>query len=272
MTALLLFALFAQIVTPGEMNCIGFIVDELLPLNLYIAGTETEGETALAAEGDLVYLNGPAISTLRAGDTYSVVRPLGKVRDPYSLAPLGVHYKQLGRVRIEASGQDSAQGIVITSCEPLAKGDLLLPAQRPPIANFDAKPSDRLTPYVESGLTGVIVLGKDDTRELAVGQFCFVGIGAKNGVRVGDRFTVYRSQPPFNPQDLSAAKTSTHSSYDTSENREYATALAAMLADRKVQPRVIGDIVIVEAGERTAAAKVINSRSELHIGDLVVRR
>jgi hypothetical protein len=37
-------------------------------------------------------------------------------------------------------------------------------------------------------------------------------------------------------------------------------------------PRVLGDLIILDAGETTSVAKIVNSMSEIHLGDIVVRR
>ncbi len=52
----------------------------------------------------------------------------------------------------------------------------------------------------------------------------------------------------------------------------YDPQLLDSLRERKLPPRAIGDIVVVEAGEKSAAARVINSLVEIELGDIVVRR
>jgi hypothetical protein len=48
--------------------------------------------------------------------------------------------------------------------------------------------------------------------------------------------------------------------------------LDSMLGNRSLPPKVLGDIVIVEVGEGISTGKIINSMSEIHPGDLVVKQ
>jgi hypothetical protein len=45
-----------------------------------------------------------------------------------------------------------------------------------------------------------------------------------------------------------------------------------VLHNRVVPSHVLGDVVVVQAGDRVSAGKVVNSLSEIHLGDLVVKR
>jgi len=265
--------LLMQVATPQEMHCLGFIQESSLPLDVYIAGTGEEGMTAFASESGLVYLNGPRVSTLKAGETYLVVRPEGRVRNRVTHEQTGIYYKELGTVRVELVGKDNATATVLVSCYVMHKGDLVVPYQPKPAVKFEGKLSNRLTPYPAEGLTSTIILGKDGLEELATGQFCFIGIGKRDGVKVGDRFTIFRPQPPFNPRDLIVDGTRSYMSYE----RLQAGTLEGggqidKLQDRSLPPRVLGDIVIVEVGDSTATARIIHCMNEVHLGDTVVRR
>jgi len=80
-TLILLYAL--QVVNPSEMVCVGSIQSATLPLDIYVAGVEMEGTATLAAEGQVLYLNGPNVSSLKPGTIQRVVRPEGKSGIPY---------------------------------------------------------------------------------------------------------------------------------------------------------------------------------------------
>jgi hypothetical protein len=141
-----------------------------------------------------------------------------------------------------------------------------------PVVAFKGELSDRNTPFPKEGLASSIVLGKEDLREMAAGHFCFIAVGSREGVKPGDRFTIYRPQPPFDPQDLSATGAHSMTSYESFQTRRRLAEVIDVLSNRRVPPRVVGDILIVDVGETTSAAKIIYSRSEVHLGDIVVRR
>jgi hypothetical protein len=264
--------LLLQVVAPPEMNCLGFIRESLLPVDVYIAGTGEEGVTALASESNLISLNGPGLPTLRVGESYKIIRPEGRVRDQITYDEIGFYYKELGTIRIEAARADYAIASVLSSCNPMLKGDLVVPLVARPDVKFSGQPSNKLTPYPADGLSSTIILGKDDVQELAVGNICFIGSGAQQGVKIGDRFTIYRAQPPFNSLDLAADGASSARTYEKLIAGKADKNLPEMLTNRNLPPRVLGDLVILDVGETTSTAKIINSISEIHLGDVAVRR
>ena len=46
----------------------------------------------------------------------------------------------------------------------------------------------------------------------------------------------------------------------------------ASAAAQTLPPQILGDIVVVETGESTSTGKIVNSLSEIHIGDLVIKK
>ncbi len=269
--ALIVTLLFQVVASPEELKCIGFIHDSLLPLDLYIAGTEREGIQAYATQGQLIYLDGKLLSTLKPGDIFWVVRPEGRIKNSLSLEPLGIYYKELGTIKIESVNKTAGIASVVTSCNYMYKGDLVIPQANKATVKFTGRLSDRLTPFPEGGLAGSIVLGQDDLREMATGHFCFVDLGARDGVKLGDRFTIFRPQAPFEPRDLAIAGKRSYTSYQKIQDRSYEAMLVDTLMQRNLPPRALGDLIIVEVGESTATGKIVNSSEEIHLGDLVAR-
>ncbi len=271
-TIVLATVLFAGAAIQDESACLGFIDRSLLPMDVYVAGTEFDGFSSLAEQAEIIYLNGPGLGTLRAGGTYLVVRPEGYVKHPETKAPVGIYYRELGTVRIETTGSQYATALVVTSCRSIMKGDLVISLEQRASVPTKVEPTDRLTPAPDGALASVVVLGLDDRRELAAGHVCFIGVGARDGVRPGDRFAIYRPQPPFNARDLAVAGSEKGRTYKKVLSGLYKLDVTNTLRKRTLPDRMMGDLVILRASETTAVAKVVNSRAEVHIGDKVVRR
>lgn len=265
-------ALQGTLAMPSELRCIGFISKSFLPMDMYISGTEYEGITTFAMEGAIVYLNGPGLTSAKVGQTLRVVRAEGKVSDPFTSEPIGIYYSELGTVRMDAMRKDGATATVITSCNIMFKGDVVLPLVEKPTVKGPKEVSNRLTPYPEDGLASYIILGKEDITYMSAGQFCFIGAGTQDGVKLGDRFTIYRAQPPFDAKDLIVNRAAGGTSYKQVQTGKYLSTFIQTLKNRKIPPRVLGDLVILDVGENTAVTKIIYSRAEIHIGDIVVRR
>lgn len=267
---LLLFAL--KVVSPNEMACVGSVQDTTLPLDIYVASVEMEGTATLVVQGQILYLNGPKVSSLKPGTIQRVVRPEGKVRDPLTGNNLGFYYLDVGTIRIEAVEQDKAKATVQISCSGIFKGDIVLPYTPKPAVEFSGEPSNALTSLPDNGLVSTILLGKDDAQELSSGNICFLGLGGRDGIKPGDRFTVFRSYPEFNARDMETWGKGTNRSYSPLRGMAYRFKLNSLLRSRKISPEILGDIIVVEAGENFSTGKVVNSLSEMHIGDLIVKK
>jgi hypothetical protein len=268
-TLLLLFAF--QVVTPGEMACVGSIQEMKVPEDVYVAGVEGEGIATYVTPGRILFLNGPGVSFLKTGSVQKVVRPEGKVRDPLTQKELGTYFRDVGTVRIETVDQESATARVVMSCEGMLKGDLIISNSPKPIVEFNGTPSNPFT-ALPHGLSSSILFAKNDARNLAAGQFCFIQAGKRDGVKPGDRFIVFRPYPPFNQQDMANAETAADSTYSSIGSSFSGYRMDSILRERTIPPKILGDIVIVEVGEAISTGKIVNSMSEINPGDLVVRR
>lgn len=255
------------------MACIGVLQDAPVPSDLHIAGVQREGQAAFAVEGQYVFLNGPRVSSLKVGDIQRVLRLEGKVHDPWSGNPRGIYYKDIGTLRIETIGPGQATARVLMSCQGMLKGDWVVPPAPRAKVEFSGDFSTATTPIPSNGLVGSILLGKGDARELAAGSFCFIGVGARDGVRVGDRFSVFRPYPSFDPKDMDADGKGADASYSSMRSRyPYRYQWLNILTKRTLPPQVLGDIVVVETGDRVSTGRIVNSLSEIHPGDFAVKR
>ncbi len=270
LTLLLLFAL--KVTTPGEMACVGSVRNMTAPLDLYIAGVEQEGMQTFATQGHIVYLNGPKASSLKAGTVQRVIRPEGKVHDPATRTKLGFYYRDIGTVQIETVTQEGAVARVLSSCQAMLKGDLVVPDVPKQSVEYNGNLSNDLTVLPSNGLTSTILLGKDDLRELAAGQFCFIGLGVNDGIKAGDRFIVFRHYPGFNSQDMTSNGEGINSSYSRMSNLAYRSKVNELLHKRTLAPQILGDIVVVEPGDGISAGKIVNSLFVMHPGDFVVKK
>jgi len=270
-TLLLLLAL--QAVNPREMACLGFIQETSAPADVYIAAVQDEGTSVFASEGQILHLNGPKAASLNVGEIQRVIRPEGRVHDPWAGDYVGTYYRDLGTVRIEAVGPKNATARVLLSCQPMLKGDLVVPGTANAAVEFTGDLSNALTPIPDQGLISSIVLAKDDMQEIAAGHFCFIGLGARDGVKPGDRFTIFRPYPSYNSGDLSASGEGANASYSPVRGSwYYRYILNAKLRNRTLPFNVLGDFVVARTGDRISAGKIVNSLSEIQLGDLVVKQ
>ena len=201
-----------------------------------------------------------------------VIRPEGKVHDPATGTKLGFYYRDIGTIRIETVNQEVAAARVLLSCQGMLKGDLVMPDAQKPAVEFNGNFSNDMTALPPDGLTSTILLGKDDSHELAAGQFCFIGLGANDGIKAGDRFTVFRPYPGFNAQDMTTDGAGTNATYSQMGNLAYQSKVNELLHKRTLSPQILGDVIVVEPGDGVSAGKIVNSLFVIHPGDFVVKR
>lgn len=269
-TLILLFAM--KVAIPSEMACVGSIQDATLPLDVYVAAVEMEGTTTLAVQGQILYLNGPKASSLKAGTIYGVVRPEGKIRNSLTGDRAGYYYQDVGKVRIVSVGSGHATALVQDSCQGMRKGDLVVPDVPKAPVEFAGEFSTDTATLPPQGVASSILVGKDDSRQLAAGSICFIGLGSRDGVKAGDRFVVFRPYRGYKSSDMAVGKTASDATYRPIADWGYRFSLDSLLRGRKLPPQILGDIVVVETGSRTSTGKIVNSLSEIHVGDLVVKK
>ena len=270
LTILLLFAF--NVVAPAEMVCVGSVQSSAVPREIYIAGVEQEGILTLASTGQIIYLNGPSVSKLKPGSVHRVIRPEGKVKNPSSGEKLGTYYKHIGTIRVEVVDAESATAKVMLSCQAMAKGDVVVPDTPRQAVSIPDNFSNERTQIPRDGLVGSIVLGMNDLRELASGHYCFIGLGQRDGVRVGDQFTVFRPYPNFNTRDMSVLGGGANKSYASARDYSYRFELNSLLRKRILPTQILGDIVVIETGNGVSTGKIVNSLFEMHPGDLVIKK
>lgn len=257
---------------PAEMACIGSVQEKTLSYEIYVASVEGEGVSTFAVEGQIVHLNGPRVSTLKPGMLQRVVRPEGRVDDPQTGNVVGVYYKDIGTIRIENVASDHATARVQMSCQEMLKGDLIMPHIPKQRVEFGGNLSDDLTVLPENGLVGSILFEQNDMKELGSGHFCYMSLGQQSGIRPGDRLTVFRTYPAFNPRDLDSGRPGSQSTYSSMDSWKHRATLNSILSGRKLPPQILGDIVVVETGDKTSTGRIVSSLAEIHVGDLVIKR
>lgn len=184
--------------------------------------------------GDVIYLSGGRQAGLNPGTVFAVVEPAQLVSHPETGASVGQFYRFSGRARVLSVQQESAIAEIVHSCSPIIVGDYLEPFEPQPI------PLRRRTPMrgvndpeswadLEDGPT--IVLADDEVVSLGQDNVVYFDRGAVDDVAPGDMYTIYRRS---------------------------AAGLPAM---------VIGELAVLSVHERSALARILESRYAIYVGD-----
>jgi hypothetical protein len=245
-----------NVISSNDVYCAGFFSSKQIGKEMVIMGGE-EGETATYfSDRNIVYVSKGKNWDIKPGDQYFVVRPVWKFtdygqefKDAESRTKYGYFYKDLGRLRILLVNEHSSIAEIVTSCEEIEVGDLLIPfAPRtiPTLTSFP--PLDRLAPYNDKS-KGKIILTKDCQNGVGRGNIVYIDMGKKKNVAVGDIFRIFRR---FNEKNIS-----TFNRPQYSENKK----------SFKEVRKVLGELLVLRSEDNTATAIVISSREEIHVGD-----
>jgi hypothetical protein len=196
-------------------------------------------EKALLGDGDSVYLSYPEGKPPQVGQRYSIYVPGSKAKQGDKV--FGAYVTVLGTLEVvSVKDKKRARGVIISANMEIERGALVGPLVKgyktvPPVA-----------PKVDAQGTVVGLLTRDQL--IGDGEVVFISLGKSSGVAVGNRMTVVRRGDAL-PETMSSEV-----------GRD----------DRRFPARALGEIVVVEVGEKMSVGLVTLSVQEMSVGDLVM--
>jgi hypothetical protein len=196
-------------------------------------------EKTLLGNGDAVYLSYPAGKPPKVGEKYSIYVPGNVVKSGGS--EVGAYVHVLGTLEVVSVKQDKrARGVILEANREIERGAKVGPLVRV----FKTVPPS--PPKVDAQGTVVAMLTQDQL--IGQGEVVFVDLGKRSGIEVGNRMFVVRRG------DALPKKMSVQAGQD----------------DRKFPARALGEIVVVDVGERISIGLVTLAVQEMSIGDIVM--
>ena len=276
----------------SESACGGFIEQTPQAAVGQIVGAESEKQSRLFTEGDLVFIDAGAQSGVRVGQEFTVVRPRGQFRSKFTRkrGSLGVYTQELGRLRVVRVRDRVSVAEVWRSCSDLLLGDLLRPVQER--ATPQARVETELDRFAEptGKANGRLVLARDGREMVSRDDVVFVDLGAEDGLKAGDYLTVFRperhgtlvtygdeqaanARRGFESEEFRGGKFSNQTQrlkdVDGSQYGETVKTPAIKRARPAVPRTVVGELVVLRVEGRTATAVVTRVAQEIHTGDAV---
>ncbi len=214
-----------------------FVEKSDLDKSLMIDGSVDEKQ--LLAIGDSVYVSYPKDNPPKVGQRYSVYKPNNEVKSGGK--NVGSYVRILGTVEIVSVKEDKrARGVLVEANQEIERGAKVGPLLKQ-FANVQPVP-----PKVDAQGSIVAMLTKDQL--IGQGEVVFVDLGKDSGVEPGNRMFVVRRGDALPP------KSKTTVGQD----------------DRRFPARPLGEVVIVEVGEKVSIGLVTLAVQEMGIGDIVM--
>ena len=273
-----------KVATGNDLYCAGFINAKPTPNYFQIVGAEEENIRYHLVRGDVVYLNAGRSQGVEPDMLYTIVRPRGDFRSPFVHTSgernLGVYTLELGVLRVFAVQETTSTARILFSCSDIQLGDLLraFEDRRSPASDV-SRPIPRYEP--PSGkITGRIVLQRDQKEMLSPRDVVYIDLGQNCGIKVGDRFTIFREYPDdantvrFNDDDIvqrrsggyqsGTYKGGTFSNDHPSEGRQRVKNHRP-----EIPHKVVGELVVISVQGKSSTAVVTRTTQETHPGDWV---
>src|SRR6185503_7359645 len=260
--------------------CTAYISEVSPRTDLQVVGAEKENEKDTYSQGDVVYLNKGRESGVQSGAVYYIIRPLGAVKHPFTKKKVGYFVRELGMLRVTEVHEKVSVAEITVACDTIEFGDVLKPyeIQSAPVGQ-DLHPLPR---YSEgsSGLTGRIIMSPLAKEYLSANQVAFIDLGNRQGVRVGDHFTIYRritrgeGVAKIAGDDIIQERSGGYGSrrYRGGDFSSGAPRIARqdVRHGRPTLPRkVMGELIVLKVENTACIALITRTVSEVNIGDFV---
>jgi hypothetical protein len=220
-----------------ELRQTAFVEKSQLDKAIVVDGAVDEKE--LLSIGDSIYLSYPANNPPKVGQSYSIYAPKKSVK--HDGKEQGAYVQVLGTVEVVSVKQDKkARGVITAANREIERGARVGPLLK------QFKNVTPVPPKVNAQGSIVAMLTKDQL--IGQGEIVFVDLGKSSGVEVGNRMFVVRRGDALPPQ-----------SEDTVGQD-----------DRSYPARSLGQVVIVEVGDKISIGLVTLSVQEMSLGDLVM--
>jgi hypothetical protein len=254
--------------TYTDVYCAGWMSPTDVPNATYVLAGEQSPNTARFVKNDSIYLSG---SGWQEGQKVSVVR---RVKDPNyytiyagqnaELKKAGKLFFDMGQATVTFVQGNSAVAHVDFSCEAIVPGDLVVPFQERPLAEFRPRPFNfQHFVALKGATTGRIILSKDFDVYLGEGKKFYVNIGANQGLKSGDYLRIYRgyAKDNFDPADRASLNTL---SYEDDQDKEPGTNPNRYA---EIPKRSLAQAVVLTTTPTTATAMITYAIEDVQIGD-----
>jgi LysM repeat protein len=191
----------------------------------------------IAGDDDIVYTNIGKEHGAKGGEKYSVFRRDGNVSHPISNEIMGTKITPLGMIQLTDLEKKTSRAIIIKTTQEITPGSYLIPARDNKRREIPLKMSVReLKGYIADSYSGSSII--------AAGDIVYIDLGSLHGAEPGNMLYVVR--------DVTVDGSST-------------TGYTA-----KLPQELLGAIVILETGKKTATALVVKSIDAIYRGDRIV--
>lgn len=190
-------------------------------------------------EGDTVYIDAGEKSGIKAGNSFTIYKPIKSVNHPITGKEIGILIEEVGELEIKKVQGDNSIADISVSYNVIEVGDRLKEKEDitvpliDPAAKAEAK-----------DITGYIIDIKNNKYTAGTGDIVYVDVGREAGVSAGDRFNIFKSEEKIKNKDKQK--------------------------DAMELPKItIGSLQVIAARENTSTAIITESKREIAAGQMI---
>lgn len=186
---------------------------------------------------DIVYTDLGTQQGVRGGEKYTVYSDAGPISHPFTNEIMGSKIIPLGTVQLTDVERKSSRAIITSTYKEISPGAYLLPQESAPPHEIPLRMTTR-------NLKGFIIDSQSGAQGIAAGDIAFIDLGSSQGAEVGNMLYIVRD-----------------------------VALDMSLTQGRIErlpQELLGALVILETGKKTATALVVKSIDVIYIGDKLV--
>jgi len=238
----------------SDLNCFGYVGEPRESFAATVIGAENLAEQTDFTTSDLLYINAGYDRGFKVGDEFWVITPEQIVVHPTTGKDLGRFYQYRGRGVLDSVEGRTATFRVTNACTDIPMGSFLKPFEPIPIPlarkTAPAVPGDPPSGKAKGRIVytrdGIVAVGADHT--------VIVDLGMADGVEAGDFLTIFRYAAGVE--------------YGIRPVGAYWVHLPPPAG--VVVPRTyLGEIGILEVGDRWAIGRITDSYRMISVGDEV---
>jgi hypothetical protein len=238
----------------SDLNCFGYVGQPRESFMATIIGAENLAEQTDFTTSDLLYINAGYDRGFKVGDEFWIITPEQTVVHPTTGKDLGRFYQYRGRGVLDSVEGRTATFRVTNACTDIPMGSFLKPFEPIPIP-LARKTAPAIPGDPPSGKAkGRIVYTRDGIVAVGADHTVIVDLGMADGVEPGDFLTIYRYAAGV----------------------EYGIRpVGAYWVNVPPPPGVVvprtylGEIGILEVGDRWAIGRITDSYRMISVGDEV---
>ncbi|MBI2354553.1 MAG: LysM peptidoglycan-binding domain-containing protein [Deltaproteobacteria bacterium] len=215
----------------------GFLLEtELKPFGSVIS---VHHDRIVAGEDDIVYTDIGTIHGIKGGEKFSVFRREASVSHPLTNEIMGIKVVPLGTLQLTDVERKSSRAIITRSYKEISPGSYLMPYS-------DGKRHEVPLKMPGRELKGYIIESYSGTNIIASGDIVYIDLGSSQGAEPGNMLYIVRDVLP--------------------DQRHVEGRV------ERLPQELLGALVILETGKKTATALVVKSIDAIYKGDKIDSR